>query len=213
VLGLIRRIEQVREVETTGAQPKLTTRRASASPMVMGFASLNPILRIGRHAPSRNARRSLLRLDPEAPPCRRGGAVVASGAEFDAAINDAEIEPMDEAAVAALLAKIAHARARPFAIGDDAIDDPLGHDACVSLRQPFSSSSFLPSHMAARAGTHEDPAVDMDWDSRAEAVPGQRPALIRLRGLRDDGRNYAGGLTPAHAVATNQCAQWAARRL
>jgi hypothetical protein len=176
-----------------------------------GFRFSQPILRIGRHAPSRNARRLLLRLDPEAPPCRRGGPVVAAGAKFDAAVDDAEIEPVDEAAVAALLAKIAHARARPFTIGDDAIDDPLGHDACVSLRQPFSSSSFLPSHMAARAGTHDDPAVDMDLELTAEAVPGQRPALIRLRALRDDGRNYAGGLTPAHAVATNQCAQWAAR--
>jgi hypothetical protein len=141
-----------------------------------GFRFSQLILRIGRCAPSRNARRSLLRLDSEAPPCRRGGAVVAARAEFDAAVGDAEIEPMDEAAVAALLAKIAHARARPFAIGDDTIDDALGHDACVSLRQLFSSSQFLPSHIAARAGIHDDPAVIKDLGLTGGGCPRTAPS-------------------------------------
>ena len=46
---------------------------------------------------------------PKPPPRGGGGAVVAAGAEFDAAADDAEVEPVDEAAVAALLAEIAHA--------------------------------------------------------------------------------------------------------
>ena len=46
---------------------------------------------------------------PNPPPCRGGGAIVAAGAEFDAAADDAEVEPVDQAAVAALLAEIAHA--------------------------------------------------------------------------------------------------------
>jgi hypothetical protein len=41
--------------------------------------------------------------------------VVAPGAEFDASVEDAEIEPVDAAPVAALLAEIPHARPRPFA--------------------------------------------------------------------------------------------------
>jgi hypothetical protein len=65
---------------------------------------------------------------PAPPPRGGGGAVVAAGAEFDAAADEAEVEPVDEAAVAALLAEIAQARARPFAIGDGAIDDTLGHE-------------------------------------------------------------------------------------
>jgi hypothetical protein len=43
-----------------------------------------------------------------------------------------KVEPVDEAAVAALFAEIAHARARPLAIGDGAIDDALGHEGCVA---------------------------------------------------------------------------------
>jgi len=58
---------------------------------------------------------SLLPRCPNPPPRRGGGAVVAAGAEFDAAVDEAEVEPLDEAAVAALLAEIAQARARPFA--------------------------------------------------------------------------------------------------
>ncbi len=41
-----------------------------------------------------------------------GGAVVAARSKFDAAIHDPEVEPMDEAAIATLLTKVPHARAR-----------------------------------------------------------------------------------------------------
>ena len=41
-----------------------------------------------------------------------GGAIVTAGAEFHLAVDDAEVEPVDEAAVAALLAEIPHARPR-----------------------------------------------------------------------------------------------------
>jgi hypothetical protein len=49
-------------------------------------------------------------------PRRRTGTVVAAGAEFNPTIDEAEFQPVDEAAVAALLAEIAQARARPFAV-------------------------------------------------------------------------------------------------
>jgi hypothetical protein len=47
------------------------------------------------------------------------------------AVDEAEVGPVDEAAAAALLTEITQARARPFAIGDGAIDDALGHDGWV----------------------------------------------------------------------------------
>jgi hypothetical protein len=48
---------------------------------------------------------------------RAGGrALVTPRSKFDATVYDAEIEPVDEAAIAALLAKIPQARPRPFAI-------------------------------------------------------------------------------------------------
>src|SRR5262245_40398188 len=52
-----------------------------------------------------------------------GGAVVASCSKFDPPIDDAKIQPVDQAAIAALLAKILHSRPRPFAIRDDVIID------------------------------------------------------------------------------------------
>ena len=55
-------------------------------------------------------------LPPKPPPCRGGGAVVAASAEFDAAVDEAEVEPVNEAALAALLAKAPDARPPPFAI-------------------------------------------------------------------------------------------------
>jgi hypothetical protein len=61
-------------------------------------------------------RASLIRRELEAAARSGGGAVVAPGAKFDMAVHDPEIEPMDEAAVAALLAKILHARPRPFPV-------------------------------------------------------------------------------------------------
>lgn len=64
----------------------------------------------------RNQRPSFLQREFEAAPRGGGGAVVAAGAKFDPAVDDAEIEPMDEAAIATLLTKVAHARPRPFAI-------------------------------------------------------------------------------------------------
>jgi hypothetical protein len=63
----------------------------------------------------RNKRPSFIRDEFEAAP-GGGGAVVAARSEFDPAIDDPEIEPVDEAAIAALLTKIPHARPRPFAI-------------------------------------------------------------------------------------------------
>jgi hypothetical protein len=59
---------------------------------------------------------------------------------------------VDEAAVAALLAKIAQARARPFAIGDGAIDDALGHGACVHTIVWIHHSGE--AAIAASAGIH-----------------------------------------------------------
>jgi hypothetical protein len=50
---------------------------------------------------------------------RRAAAVARSFAarsKFDPAIDDPEIESMDEAAIATLLTKVAHARPRPLAI-------------------------------------------------------------------------------------------------
>jgi hypothetical protein len=42
--------------------------------------------------------------------------VVAPGAEFGPAVDEPEVEPVDAAPVAALLAEIPHARPRPFAM-------------------------------------------------------------------------------------------------
>src|SRR5262245_50298060 len=42
-------------------------------------------------------------------------------------VDDAEVEAMDQSAVAALLAEIPHARAGPFAIGDDVVGDAFRH--------------------------------------------------------------------------------------
>ena len=64
----------------------------------------------------RNNQPSLIRREFEAAPGGGGGAVIATGAKFDAAVDNAEIEPMDETAIATLLTKVAHARPRPFAI-------------------------------------------------------------------------------------------------
>src|SRR5262245_18185622 len=77
---------------------------------------------------------SFLRCKPESSPRGGGGALVAMRAEFDAPVDDAEIEPVDEAAIAALLAKIAQARPRPFAIDDGAVDEALGHGAVPQTR-------------------------------------------------------------------------------
>ena len=77
----------------------------------------------------RNKRPSFIRRESEPPPRGGGGAVVAARSEFDPAIHDPEIEPVDEAAIATLLTKVPHARPRPFAIRNDAIDDALAHDA------------------------------------------------------------------------------------
>jgi hypothetical protein len=64
----------------------------------------------------RNQRPSFTRRKFEAAAGCGGGAVVAAGLKFDPAVHDAEIEPMDEAAIAALLTKVAHARPCPLAI-------------------------------------------------------------------------------------------------
>jgi len=74
----------------------------------------------------RNRRPSFIRREPEAAPGGGGGAVVATRAKFDPALHDAEIEPMDEAAIAALLTKVPHARPCPLDIRDHAVDDALG---------------------------------------------------------------------------------------
>jgi hypothetical protein len=89
----------------------------------MGFAALTPSYRSDARrsaavmpANPETRRPSFLPPDLETPPRGGGGAVVAAGAKFDPAVHDAEIEPMDEAAIATLLTKVAHARPRPFAI-------------------------------------------------------------------------------------------------
>lgn len=63
-----------------------------------------------------NKRPSFIRRESEAAAGGGGGADVAARSKFDSAVYDAEIEPMDEAAIATLLTKVAHARPRPFAI-------------------------------------------------------------------------------------------------
>jgi hypothetical protein len=81
--------------------------------------------------PRREAKRS---------PRSGGGTIVAARAEFDlqsfeigtttvAPIDDAEIEAVNQTAVAALLTEIAHVRACPFAIANNRISDApaLGH--------------------------------------------------------------------------------------
>lgn len=47
---------------------------------------------------------------PRASNVRLAASVVPAGAEFDAAVDEVEIEPVDEAAAAALLAKIPRPR-------------------------------------------------------------------------------------------------------
>jgi hypothetical protein len=85
----------------------------------MDFAALNPSYgpRSSRVATSAAAvHQSLILRELEAASGGGGGAVVPPGAEFDAPVDDPEIEAMDETAVAALLAKIPQARPRPLAI-------------------------------------------------------------------------------------------------
>jgi len=89
--------------EFRSAHPSYGSHDARRSPAVM---PTNP----------ETGRLSFIRREFEPPPRGGGGAVVAAGAKFDLAIHDAEIEPMDEAAIATLLTKVAHARPRPFAI-------------------------------------------------------------------------------------------------
>ena len=93
---------------------------------------------IGRTAGASYKRRnkppSLIRREFEAAASGGGGAVVAARSKFNAAIRDPEIEPMDETAIATLLTKVTHARPRPFAIRNDAIDDALAHGASAASR-------------------------------------------------------------------------------
>src|SRR4051812_21383607 len=64
----------------------------------------------------------------------RGRTVVPPRSEFDLAIHDPEIEPVDEPAIAALLAKIFLTGSSPFSIGDDVVGDALAHkDARLRL--------------------------------------------------------------------------------
>lgn len=70
---------------------------------------------------------SLIRRELERSARGSGGAVVSPCSKFDPAVHDSEIQPMDEAAVAALLAKVLHPRPRPCAIRDDVVSDALGH--------------------------------------------------------------------------------------
>jgi hypothetical protein len=64
-----------------------------------------------------------------------------------------KVEPVDEAAVAPLLAEIAQARARPFAIGDGAVDDALGHEGRVHSDVGVRHSGR--AAIAASAGLHD----------------------------------------------------------
>jgi hypothetical protein len=95
-------------------------------------------------------RGSLIRRELEAAAGGGGGAVVPPGAEFDASIDDPEIEAMDEAAVAALLAKIPQARPRPLAI----IDDVIGN-ALAMARVPLTPSKS--ANARGRRGTPPAP--------------------------------------------------------
>jgi hypothetical protein len=70
---------------------------------------------------------SLVRREFERAACRSGSAVVSPRSKFHPAVYDPKIQPMDEAAIAALLAKILHPRPRPLAIRDDIVADALGH--------------------------------------------------------------------------------------
>jgi hypothetical protein len=62
-----------------------------------------------------NKRPSFIRREFEAAAGGGGGAVVAARSKFDAAIHDPLIEPMDGAAIATLLTKVAHVWPRPLA--------------------------------------------------------------------------------------------------
>jgi hypothetical protein len=70
---------------------------------------------------------------------------------------------VDEAAVAALLAEIAHARARPLAIGDGAIDDALGHEPCAPHFFPFViAAETRGAACAALARVSSTPAIQSE---------------------------------------------------
>src|SRR5262245_5032861 len=77
-------------------------------------------------------RPSLVRRELERAARGGGGALVAPRSKFHPAVHDPEIQPVDQPAIAALLAKILHPRPRPFAIRDDVVDDAFGHGRLVT---------------------------------------------------------------------------------
>src|SRR5262245_48746167 len=131
----------------------------------MGFAALNPSYRprSSRVATSAAAvHQSFILGELEAASGGGGGAVVPPSAEFDAALDDPEIEAMDEAAIAALLAKIPQARPRPLAILDDVIGDASGHGARAAHTFEISQCE-----MPARNPTSPDTAMIAQRTPRA----------------------------------------------
>ena len=81
-------------------------------------------------------------------------------------VHDAEIEPMDEAAVAALLAEVPHARPRPFPIGDDVVADAPAHG-------PAAAHAFAIGRLAAAAGAFGSAAKS----SHCRALSARRATL------------------------------------
>lgn len=113
--------------KANGARPNSQS-DATLVGLCNGYRSAQPVLR----SPKVRARRRAISLPGEfsSPPRGGRGPVVPACAKFDAAADETKIEAVDEAAVAALLAKVSHARPSPLAIADDAIDYALGHDTC-----------------------------------------------------------------------------------
>src|SRR5207344_1133571 len=100
------------------------------------------------------AKRSLIGRELEIAAGGRGRTVVPPRSEFDLAIHDPEIEPVDEPAIAALLAKVLLAGPCPFSIGDDVVVDALAHDGCAPQGLEISQCE-----MPARKPTRPDTAM------------------------------------------------------
>src|SRR4051812_3442321 len=120
----------------------------------MGFVALILRARDSTAAACQPQRVSLIGRELEIATRGRSRTVVPPRSEFDLAVHDPEIEAVDGAAIAALLAKISLPGPRPFSIGDDLVGDALAHDGCAP--QAFEISQC---EMPARKPTRPDTAM------------------------------------------------------
>src|SRR5262245_41393311 len=83
-----------------------------------------------RHVP-RAHQSPIIRRKPEWTPGSGGCAVIATRPELHPAVDDAEIQAVDQAAITTLLAEVPHSRSRPLAVRNGVVAHPLAHHAAI----------------------------------------------------------------------------------